>query len=193
MSFKSAFNRVVGKGEDVVASLPIIGPLTGAQTEEQKALIAQQKRLAEDAKRREELLRPARLQALQQSMGAFAPRNRMMAQVFGPEAAFTGQQISDMTADPMGAPTADPRVMSTEEALRKYGIDSYAELQAFNKETDSRLTDNKGYMAAMAFRKQKEEAAKKEAARRAQNDQLFATGPGPTPINPIQAAPARRF
>jgi hypothetical protein len=181
------------KGEDVLARLPVLGPLLGAESSEQKALIAQQKRMAEDAKRREELLRPARLAGFQQSMGAFAPRNKMMANVFGPDAAFSGKQMADMTADPMGGPTADPKVMALEQQLKKYGIDNYAELQAFNKDTDSRLTDNKGFTAAMAFRKQRDEAALKEKQRRAQMEQLFATGPGPAPINPIQAAPVRRF
>ena len=57
----------------------------------------------------------------------------------------------------------------------------------------SRLTDNKGFNAAMAFRKQRDEAALKEKQRRAQMEQLFATGPGPAPIAPTQAAPVRRF
>lgn len=193
MAKNPAMQAAFDKGENVLARIPVLGPLLGAESSEQKALIAQQRRMAEDAKRREELLRPARLAGFQQSMGAFAPRNRMMANVFGPEAAFSGQEMANMTADPMGPPKGDPQVMALEQQLKRYGIDNYAELQAFNKDTNSRLTDNKGFNAAMAFRKQRDEAALKEKQRRAQMEQLFATGPGPAPIAPTQAAPVRRF
>jgi hypothetical protein len=162
--------------EDVVARVPLIGPLSGAETDEQKALVRQQKRMAEDAKRRAELVGPARMRAMNQQVLAFGPRNKM----------------ADMTANPMPAP-GDPAAAKLDAELRKYGLDSYEKVLAYNKQAGHQITDNKGFMAAM---KHREEQAKLEAAekqRRAALDQAFATGPGPAPIAPMQAAPVRRY
>jgi hypothetical protein len=194
MSFLSgAMDRIAGKGEDVLAKIPIVGPLSGAETEEQKALVRQQKRMAEDAKRRAEIMGPARLQAMNQQMLAFGPRNKMMAEMFGPDAAFTGKQIADMTANPMGAPQGDPKTAQVAQQLQKYGLKSYEDVLAFNKQTGSHLTDSKGFMQAQQLMEQQKKAADDEKKRRAGLDQAFAVGPGPAPLAPTQAAPVRRY
>lgn len=186
------FDLAKSKGEDFLARVPILGPLLGAETEEQKALVKQQKRMAEDAKRREAIMGPARLQAMNQSMTAFAPRNKLMAEMFGPDAAFTGKQIADMTANPLGtAPQGDPKVAKLAEQLDRYGLKTYADVQRFNKETDSLLTDSRGFLAADQYRQQKRRAEEAEAKRRAGHESAFAVGPGPAPINPVKAAPVR--
>jgi hypothetical protein len=194
MSFlKSAVSRVADKGEGILAKVPVLGPLLGAETEEQKELVRQQKRMAEDAKRRAELAGPARLQAMNQQVMAFAPRNKLMAEMFGPDAAFTGKQIGDMTANPMGAPQGDPQTAKLAQQLKKYGLKSYEDVLAFNKQTNSRLTDSQGFMKAMQLMDQQRTAEEAEKKRRAGLDAAFATGPGPAPIAPTQAAPVRRY
>jgi hypothetical protein len=179
--------------EDVLARVPIIGPLSGAETDEQKALVRQQKRMAEDAKRRAAIMGPARLQSMNQQVQAFGPRNKMMAEMFGPDAAFTGKQMGDMTANPMGPPQGDPKTAHLVEELKKYGLKSYEDVLAFNKQNDRRLTDSKGFMQAHQLMEQQAKAAEDERKRRAGLDQAFATGPGPAPLAPTQAAPVRRY
>jgi hypothetical protein len=186
------FNVVKGKGEDILSNIPVLGPLLGARSEEERALLEQQKRMAEDAKRRQALVGPARMQAMNQQMAAFGPRNRMMAQMFGPEAAFTGEQISDMTANPMPN-QGDPKAKALDAELKKYGLNSYEDVLAYNKQAGHQITDSKGFSAAMKYRQEQEAAAAAEKKRRAMHEANFATGPGPAPINPIQAAPVRRF
>jgi hypothetical protein len=182
MSFlKSAVSRVADKGEGILAKVPVLGPLLGAETEEQKELVRQQKRMAED------------LQAMNQQVMAFAPRNKLMAEMFGPDAAFTGKQIGDMTANPMGAPQGDPQTAKLAQQLKKYGLKSYEDVLAFNKQTNSRLTDSQGFMKAMQLMDQQRTAEEAEKKRRAGLDAAFATGPGPAPIAPTQAAPVRRY
>lgn len=86
--------------ENIMARIPIVNSLTGAQTDSQKELLRKQEQLAADAKKREQSNAQARMQALGQSLMAFNPQNQLMAQMFGPEAAFTPQQFSQMAADP---------------------------------------------------------------------------------------------
>ena len=91
-------------GEDATASLPILGPLAGAKTDEYKALIKKQEQMAREAAARRQQQHQQGLNSLSQGLAAFGPRNQMMAQMFGPDAAFTPQQISAMGADPAGPP-----------------------------------------------------------------------------------------
>lgn len=86
--------------EPVAARIPVLNSLTGAQTEAQKQLIQKQEQLAADAKQRAQQNQQARMQALGQSLLAFNPQNQMMAQMFGPQAAFSPQQFAQMGGDP---------------------------------------------------------------------------------------------
>lgn len=95
---KGLVNGVLG--EDTTAKLPVVGALFGSQTDAQKQLLQKQQEMAEEARKRQELNAQARLTALGQSMLAFNPRNQMMAQVYGPQAAFSPQQMQQMVADP---------------------------------------------------------------------------------------------
>jgi hypothetical protein len=87
-------------GEDTVARLPIVNGLLGAQPDSQKALLKKQEQLAAEAKKRAQQNAQMRMQALGQSMLAFNPQNQMMAQMFGPQAAFSPQQMAQMSSDP---------------------------------------------------------------------------------------------
>lgn len=87
-------------GEDTMSKVPILGPLMGAQGDATKNLIATQKRLAEETAKQRERNAQMRMNALGQQMLAFNPYNQAVAQMFGPEAAFSPQQMQQMAADP---------------------------------------------------------------------------------------------
>ena len=94
----SGINPILG--EDTVARLPVVNGLLGAESDSQKALIKKQEQLAEETKKRAKQNAQARMNALGQSMLAFNPQNQMMAQMFGPQAAFSPQQFAQMAQDP---------------------------------------------------------------------------------------------
>lgn len=94
--------------ENFRANIPILGDITGAQSNEEKALLEKQKQLAEEAKQRRAQMQQARMNAMGQSILAFNPRNQMMAKMFGPEAAFTPQQFAQMGANPITAAGPPP-------------------------------------------------------------------------------------
>lgn len=87
--------------ENFRSNIPILGDLTGAQSNEEKALLEKQKQLAEEAVQRRKQMQQARMNAMGQSILAFNPRNQMMAKMFGPEAAFTPQQFAQMAQNPI--------------------------------------------------------------------------------------------
>lgn len=95
-------NKVLG--EDTMSRIPGLNAIGGYESDADKALIEKQKQLAAEAKKREEANAQARLQALGQSMLAFNPRNQMMAQMFGPQAAFSPEQFAQMGSDPYAKP-----------------------------------------------------------------------------------------
>lgn len=99
--------------EDFRSSIPILGDATGAQSDEEKALLAKQKQLAEEAKQRQQQMQQARMNAMGQSLLAFNPRNQMMAKMFGPHAAFTPQQFAQMAQNPI--PNATPWGQGTDQ------------------------------------------------------------------------------
>lgn len=66
-----------------------------------KNLEAKQQQLAEEARRKEMATQQARMNALGQSLIAFNPQNQMMAQMFGPQAAFTPDQFAQMAKNPI--------------------------------------------------------------------------------------------
>jgi hypothetical protein len=93
---------LVGMSEDTRSKIPLLGGLTGAQSDAEKALIKKQQQMAEDAKKQKAMNEQARMNALAQQMLAFNPRNQVMAQMFGPEAAFNPQQMAQMAQNPQG-------------------------------------------------------------------------------------------
>lgn len=87
--------------EDFRSRIPVVNSLTGAESNEQKTLVKKQQQLAEEARKRRLQMQDAHMNALGQSMLAFAPRNQMMAQMFGPEAAFKPEQFAAMSKNPI--------------------------------------------------------------------------------------------
>lgn len=99
-------------GQDTMSKVPLLGPLMGAKSDAEKALIKKQQELAKEAELRQAQNQQARQQALAQSMMAFGPRNQAMSEMFGPEAAFSQQAMTQMAQDPYNQePKLDPRLV----------------------------------------------------------------------------------
>lgn len=159
-----------GGGEDTLARVPVLGGLMGAQTDATKALLKKQEQLAAEAKAQQQKNAQMRMQALGQSMLAFNPQNQMMAQMFGPQAAFSPQQMAQMGNDP--------------------GARSPAEFEAAQKQAmgqpwqDRRMT---GWTGDDMKRMEENEKRKRMIAQ-----QTTPLGPGPAPLRlPSPAAPRR--
>jgi len=100
-------------GEDTMARIPLLGGLMGSKTDAQKALLKKQEEMAKEAKKRMQLNQESSMQALGQSMLAFNPLNQAMAEMYGPEAAFTPQAMAQMVQNPNGPPQlGDPSSQS---------------------------------------------------------------------------------
>lgn len=194
----AAFGGPVGAGiGGVIGGLGGALGLFGGDSDE-KALIAKQKQLAAEAQRRREELQRSHMRSLNQQMMAAGPRNQVMAQMFGPEAAFSGKQMADMTANPMGAPQApegeignlvkwaDEKGM-TDQQIRDWNKGSNPSSAKQGNAANAREE------AVIAHREKVRAYEREEAARRAQMEAAFGTPQGPAPIAPTQAAPARRF
>ncbi|HET8957330.1 MAG TPA: hypothetical protein VFM95_02620 [Microcella sp.] len=191
-----AFGGPVGAGigAGVGALLGMSGLLEDDSAK--KALLEKQRQLAAEAQRRREELQRARMQSLTQQMMAFGPRNQVMAQMFGPDAAFTGKQMADMTANPMGPPQADQWLMDYyDQGKHKLNFEQWRQDQHAPMNPDAkegkRMTEQRGQL--LDYARKREQYEREEAARRAQIEAAFGTPRGPAPINPIQAAPARRY
>jgi hypothetical protein len=183
--------------EDTRSDIPIIGPLTGAKSDEQKALEATQRRLAEEQKQRMEQQKQAHLQNMANRLMAFAPMNNHLASRLGPQAAFTPQQMSQLAADPSGGPQAPADVqrwlaLSDEERHH---------IRQASQRGQKTIVDNSGFhwqnqniadldARGAAFHK----AQQPEQARQSMVEAAFSGMPaGPQPI-PISApAPPRRY
>jgi hypothetical protein len=110
-----------------------INEIWGGKTKEDKALLAKQEQMAKEAEARRVEVQEMRMNALGQQLLAMNPRNQMMAQMFGPDAAFQPQEFAAMTKNPMpppqpppqkNLPDGDPRKVAAmkkyEEDLRRY-------------------------------------------------------------------------
>lgn len=115
---KSLKSIVGDNGEDFIAKIPLIGPLTGAKTNEYKALLKKQEEMAKAAEARAAQQHQQGLQGLSQGMMAFGPRNQMMAQMFGPEAAFSPDQMAAMVSDPAAKPLAEAEQAWIQSAMQ---------------------------------------------------------------------------
>ncbi len=119
----------------VQAGLPLlIQGLTGGRTAEEKALLAKQQQLAEDAQRRQGEVQDARMNTLAQQVLAFNPRNQMLAQMFGPSAAFTPQQMAGVVQGPP-PPSLGPNPTPAQQAaydarMKQYQASEAARQQA---------------------------------------------------------------
>lgn len=113
-------------GEDTLARVPVVGALTGSKTKAQKRLVEEQERMAADMRKRSAMNERARLNAMQQRLGAVAPLNQAMAQMYGPDAAFSPEQFAQMGASPFG-PYKGVWGQGTDEERRNQVLDKQAE------------------------------------------------------------------
>lgn len=160
---------LVGMDEDTMARVPLLGPLTGSQTDAQKQLLKKQEQMAEETRKRMRVNQQARMQALGQQMLAFNPMNQTMAKMFGPDAAFKPEQLAAMAADPM-KPQLDPSLYGYQGTDPK----KVAEMNAF-------MADKKAY----------DENEKRRRDMLMQN--LSPLPQGPAPIAMPKAQPGRRY
>jgi len=153
--------------ENLMAKIPVVNALTGAQSDTQKALLKKQEQLAAEAKQQQERNAKMRMQALGQSMLAFNPQNQMMAQMFGPQAAFSPQQFGQMASDP-GAMSAEAFSNAREQSLRT------GQPMGVSQQDMQRMREN--------------EARKRQIAQ-----QMTPLGPGPAPLRLPAPQQSRRF
>lgn len=126
-------------GDDTLDKIPLVGAFT--ESDEEKALLAKQKEMAAEAKKRQAQMQQSGMNALGQRMLAFNPQNQMMAQMFGPEAAFTPQQFAQMVQNPMRPPPPDPSLINyqgTDPAIRAQVQQAIQAQQAFNSQEKPR-------------------------------------------------------
>lgn len=154
--------------ENTRSRIPLLGELTGARSDAEKQLLAKQQQMAQEAKVRMGQQQDARMTGLAQQLLAFNPRNQMLAQMFGPQAAFTPQQIGQMTQGP--APQTD--------LIGKYDANNQPLQPEAQQEQRRRLGE---YQAA--------EQRRQDLI----NGNFQAPGPGPAPIAMPQAQRARRY
>lgn len=87
-------------GEETMSKVPVLGALGGFRSNAEKQLMETQKRLAQETAAQRAQNERTRMNALGQQMLAFNPQNQAVAQMFGPEAAFSPQQMAGMVNDP---------------------------------------------------------------------------------------------
>jgi hypothetical protein len=161
-------------GEDTMAKVPIFGPLSGAKTDEEKRLVEKQKQMAEEAKKRQAEMQRARMNALGQSMLAFNPQNQMMAEMFGPQAAFSPQQFAQMGNDPGARSEAEYKQAHAKAMEQPWAGDRRLSTQGWSNEDIQRMREN-------------------EKRKKMIEQQMTPLGPGPAPLNLPPAAAARRY
>jgi len=123
--------------EDLRSKIPGLNELTGAQGDAEKALQKKQEELAREAKLRRQQMQEARMNALGQSMLAFNPQNQAMAQMFGPQAAFSPEQFAQMAQNPMVPQQLPPELQN----YRGTDPDKQAQVEAFlaNRDRQNQL------------------------------------------------------
>lgn len=154
-----------------------LGVFGGGDAE--KALLKKQEELAAEAKKQQERNAQMRMQALGQSMLAFNPQNQMMAQMFGPEAAFSPQQMAQMSADPGARSRADF------EAAQRQAMGGTAD----NPNMMGRTGAVMGGWTAADMRRMEENERRMAMVQQ----QTTPLGPGPAPLKLPKPQPGRRY
>lgn len=154
-------------------ALEALGPLaiqqmTGGRTKEQKQLIEAQKQMALEAQKRQGQVQDQRMDMLAQQVLAFNPRNQMLAQMVGPQAAFSPEAAAQMVQGP--EPPMDQNLLN------------YAG-------NDQAMLKQKAEM----IRRHNEWLQHEQQRRDMMMGSWQPTGPGPAPINMPAPQAARRF
>lgn len=154
-------------GEDTMSKIPVLNAIGGYESDEQKALLKKQRELAEETKKQQQRNAKMRMQALGQSMLAFNPQNQMMAQMFGPDAAFSPEQMAQMSSDP-GAMSPDAYQRAWQDSLMS------GEPIDISPEEKQRMEENQRRMAMV-------------------RQQTTPLGPGPAPLTLPKPQAGRRY
>lgn len=146
-----------------------INALTSGKTKEEKALLAKQEQLAHEAKVRQGQQQDARMNQLGQQLLAFNPSNQLMAKMYGPDAAYSPEQMANMVQG-QKPPDADPSLINYQGTDPK----KRAEVQEW-------------------IRRKKEFDAAEAQRRDMMLNGITQPGPGPTPIQMSAPQAARRY
>ena len=126
-------------GEDFMSRVPLLGSLGGYKSDEEKRLMKTQEALAAEAKKRQRALQQRNLNTLGQRLTAFNPQNQLMAQMFGPQAAFTPEQFANMAANPMPQPMGqDFEGRAPSRGERKQQAQTRAEAAQYQMDEENR-------------------------------------------------------
>jgi hypothetical protein len=151
-----------------------IDALAGGRTKEESALLHKQEQLAKEAKARIAQVQESRMNALGQQLLAMNPRNQMMAQMYGPGAAFQPQEFAAMTQNPMPPPEMP------------------AELKALEGNTKPLTPEQKAAYAAFVQQKQQYEQGNQQRSDQMMNG-MAPPGPGPAPLQHRTPQAARKY
>ncbi len=146
-----------------------INSLTSGKTREEKALLAKQEQLAHEAKVRQGQQQDARMNQLGQQLLAFNPSNQLMAKMYGPDAAYSPEQMANMVQG-QKPPDADPSLVNYQGTDPK----KRAEVQEW-------------------IRRKKEFDAAEAQRREMMLNGIQQPGPGPAPIQMATPQAARRY
>ncbi len=175
----SAAFDVGGAIKDVAPILSAVGPLAydqiwGGKTKEEQALIAKQRQLAQETEAHRREAQESRMNALGQQLLAMNPSNKMMAQMFGPDAAFQPEQMAAMVQNPIPPPAMPP------------------ELKAMEGRTGKNTPEQNA-----AFRKYQQQLQQYEEGNRRRTEQMMngiqPPGPGAPPLQQRAPQPARKY
>jgi hypothetical protein len=157
-----------GPGVAMAAAPTVINALTSGKTKEEKALLAKQEQMAAEAKVRQGQQQDARMNQLGQQLLAFNPSNQLMAKMYGPDAAFSPEQMANMVQGQ--APVNDPAV------------------GGYTGTDPKKLAEQQEVV-----RRAKEYNEAEQKRREMMLNNWQAPGPGPTPIQMPTPQPARRY
>lgn len=184
-------------GENTMANIPGVSSLFGSQSDAEKNLLKKQSQLAAEAKAQQDKNQKARMQALGQSMLAFNPRNQVMAQMFGPEAAFSPEQFAQMGQSPFGPPELPtaPGQGPSKEAMGQWAFNGQKGPMPQGSGPESLVgyqgTDPAKQALVEEYLKKKKEY---EAQQKMIQMGMSPVGPGPAALGPrANPAAARRF
>lgn len=197
--------------ENMASGIPILGPVLGAQSDAELALVRKQKQMAAEAARREQQSRltAPNMTATAQSLLAFNPLNQRMAQTYGPQAAFSPEQFANMVKNPNAMPGIDEwarqqgpnnaqKGAAAEAMLPGGGGRSAAEAAlsggGAGSLVDYRGTDPEKRRLIDEYIRQKQQFDQAEERRRQMMlSGISRPGPGPAPIQTRAPQATRRF
>jgi hypothetical protein len=166
-------------GEETMSKVPVLGAIGGFRSNAEKQLMETQKRLAQETAAQRAHNERTRMNALGQQMLAFNPQNQAVAQMFGPEAAFSPQQMAGMANDP-SARTPEEYKAAHHQAMMNGPIDP---------NTRQRTGGPMEGWTGDDIRRMEENERRKKMVQ--QNMQPLP--PGAPPMQMTGPAPARRF